>query len=88
MEELDNCPYCPYWKSGAGCVKLDNVEPNHCDFHYVGSSDEMGLENCRAACSADPNCFAIQWHEGEDWCDKCTGDSGHGERSRLQLVFN
>ena len=57
-------------------MNLHNVVMDVCEYRDVGGTDWKELERCRAACSADVSCFAIQWHEGDNWCDKCKGDSG------------
>ena len=56
----------------AGCEDLYEVEENLCDYDWVGSDSEVGLELCRQACREEPTCAGIQY--GGGWCDMCLGE--------------
>ena len=57
------------------CIELHNVKRDLCTWQTVPGigSDAAGLQACSSACDASPSCFAIQWVNGEGWCDTCTG---------------
>ena len=63
------------WDDGDECTVLGPVARDLCEWHDIDGmgSDDAGLENCRTWCSDEPSCFAIQWVEGEGWCNSCTG---------------